>query len=69
MSSLPLISHRLYVAAIGSVGGEPAKHEQNQSASTPNGCATAIPLELMATEKSTHEPAQPLRMAQARSRS
>jgi len=48
MSSMPLISHRLFVAAIGSEGNTPAKSTQNEAGSTRvTGLATAIPMELI----------------------
>jgi|KBSMisStaDraftv2_1062788.scaffolds.fasta_scaffold212540_2 hypothetical protein len=48
MSSMPLISHRLFVAAIGSEGNTPAKSTQNEAGSTRiTGLATAIPMELV----------------------
>jgi hypothetical protein len=53
MSSLPCISHRLFVAAVGNEGSTPVKTTQNQSPlATAPGCVTAIPLELL-------EPARP----------
>lgn len=48
MSSIPLISHRLFVAAIGSEGNAPAKSTQSEIGSTRvTGLATAIPMELV----------------------
>lgn len=48
MSSIPLISHRLFVAAIGSEGNAPAKLTQSEITSTRvSGLATAIPMELV----------------------
>jgi hypothetical protein len=48
MSSMPLISHRLFVAAIGSEGNTPVKSTQSEAGSTRvTGLATAIPMELV----------------------
>jgi hypothetical protein len=48
MSSMPLISHHLFVAAIGSEGNTPDKSTQNGAGSTRiTGLATAIPMELV----------------------
>lgn len=48
MNSMPLISHRLFVAAIGSEGNIPAKSTQSELGSTRvTGLATAIPIELI----------------------
>lgn len=48
MSSMPLISHRLFVAAIGSEGNAPAKSRESEAGSTRvAGLATAIPMELV----------------------
>lgn len=48
MNSMPLISHRLFVAAIGSEGNAPAKSTQSEITGTRvTGLATAIPMELV----------------------
>ena len=48
MSSLPLISHRLFVAAIGSEDRVPAKPDRNENAFSPAASvASAISLELL----------------------
>ena len=53
MSSLPLISHRMLVAAAVNEDHTPAKPMRNQNAAAPPvGVATAIPLELLKAAKS-----------------
>lgn len=48
MSSMPLISHRLFVAAVGSEVHAPAKPMEGEGGSTRmTGLATAIPMELV----------------------
>jgi hypothetical protein len=53
MSSLPLISHRLFVAATGNEAKPSGKTARTENAFPPPvGVATAIPLELLKAAKS-----------------
>ncbi|HSU56057.1 MAG TPA: hypothetical protein VLT36_18515 [Candidatus Dormibacteraeota bacterium] len=68
MTSLPLISHRLFVAAAGSESAVRPAREQ-QSFGNAQGCATAIPLELLQAEKKPAEAgARPLRTVAPRNK-
>ena len=64
MSSLPCISHRLFVAAVANEGSAPGKTNpdpsENQLPTAP-GCVTAIPLELLESGKPHAPAARPLR--------
>ena len=52
MNSFPLISHRLFVAAIGNSNGVTGSVSKNQIGHIKAaGCATAIPLELIDSSK------------------
>ena len=68
MSSLPLISHRLFVAAIGTEGSVPGKAPQTENAfSPPASIATAISLEVLnSVKETTSNGARPLRTARDR---
>jgi len=70
MSSLPCISHRLFVAAVANEGNAPVETNpdlsQNQLPSAP-GCVTAIPLELLeSANNSPPPPPRPLRSSPVR---
>jgi hypothetical protein len=52
MSYLPLISHRLFVAAIGTEGNVSTKSSQNETRfSRANSPVTAVPIEVMASAR------------------
>jgi hypothetical protein len=52
MNSFSLISHRLFVAAIGNASGSTASPSKNQNRFIKAaGCATAIPVELLGSSK------------------